>query len=89
MSSGVTPGGKQQIALAASPIHNLIIAAFISCLEKFLLASEIERSHCLHLTVSFSHSEPENHGMPGTFLRNVVLDAPSTAGIPGLLWYPL
>ena len=43
MSSGVKPGGKQQIALAASPIHDLFIAAFTDCSEKkFILASEIE-----------------------------------------------
>ena len=34
------------------------------------------------ILVSFSHSEPENSGMPSILLRNVVPDAPSTAGPP-------
>ena len=82
MSSRVVPGGKQQIASAASPTHDLFIAALTNCSEKFLLASEIEWSHCSNLTVSFSCSEPENHCMPGMLLRNVVPDAPSTARPP-------
>ena len=65
MSSTVMPGGKQQIASAASPTHDLFIAALTNCSEKFLLVSEIEWSHCSNLTVSFSHSEPGNCGMPG------------------------
>ena len=42
LPSGVTPGGKQQIALAASPTHVLFMAALTNCLENFLLVSEIK-----------------------------------------------
>ena len=42
MSSRVALGGKQQIASAASPTHDLYIAGLTNCLEKFLLASDIE-----------------------------------------------
>ena len=82
MSSKAAPGGKQQIASAASPTYDLFIAALTNCIGKFLQVSEIESSHCSNLTVSFSHSEQENHGMPGILLRNVVPDIPSTAGMP-------
>ena len=82
MSSRVIPGGKQQMVLTVSPTHNLFIAALTDCSEKFLQASEIEWSHCSSLTVSFLCSEPENHSMPGILLRNVVPDAPGTAGPP-------
>ena len=82
MSSRVMPGGKQQIALAASPTDYLFIAALSDCSKKFLLGSEIEWSHCSNVTVSFSCSEPEIHGMPGILLKNVVHDAPHTAGPP-------
>ena len=47
MSSRVTPGGKQQITLPASPTHDLFIAALTNCLEKFLMATEKEWSHSL------------------------------------------
>ena len=40
--SKVTPGGKHQITLTASPTHDLFIAALTNCSEKCLLASEIE-----------------------------------------------
>ena len=82
MSSRDMPGGKLQIVLAASPTHDLVIASLTDCSKMYLLASEIEWSHCLNLTVSFSCSEPENHGMPGILLRNVVPNAPGMAGIP-------
>ena len=78
VSSTVVPGGKQQIALAASPTHDLFIVALTNCSEKFLLVSEIKWSHCLNLTCS----EPENYGIPDFLLRKVVPDAPSTAGQP-------
>ena len=82
ISSRVVPGSEQKIALAAPPTHDLFIAVLTNCSEKFLLVSKIEWSHCLNLTVSFSYSEPENHGMPGILLSNVVADAPSTARLP-------
>ena len=80
-------GGRQQIALAASPTHDLLIAALTNCSEKFLLASKMEWSHCSNLTVSFSCSEPELCRMPNILLRKVIPNAPGTAGPP--LWYPL
>ena len=55
------------------------ITALTSYLEKFLLAPEIEWIHCFNLTVSLSHSEPQNHGIPGILLGKVVPDAPSPA----------
>ena len=73
-------GGKQQIALEASPTHDLFKAALNNCSEK-LLASEMEWSYCLNFTVSFSHSVLENFGMSGTLLR-VVYGTPGTAGQP-------
>ena len=82
ISSRVAPGGKQQITSAALPTHDFFIAALSKCSEKFLLVSEIEWSHCSNLPVFFSHSEPENQGIPGILLRNVVPDAPGTAGPP-------
>ena len=82
MSSRAAPGGKQQIASAASPIHNLFKVALTDCSEKFLLGSEIEWCHCSYLKMSFSHSEPENCGIPDILLRNVVPDASGTAGLP-------
>ena len=82
ISSKVAPGGKQQIASAGSPTHDLFTAALTNCSEKFLLASEMEWSHCPNLIVSFSHSEPENLSMPGILLIKGVPNAPSTAGLP-------
>ena len=77
ISSRVVPGGKQEIALAALPTHELFIATLNNCSEKkIVLASEMEWSHSSNITVSFSHSEPENLGMPGILLRKVVPDAP-------------
>ena len=73
---------NKKITLPALPTQNLFIAALTSCSEKFLLETETEWSHCQNLTVSFSYSEPENHGIPGILLRNVVPDAPGTAGPP-------
>ena len=79
MPSRVMPGGKQQITSAASPIHDLFIAAHTEY-SKFLLVPEIEWSHCSNLTVSFSHLEPDNHGIPSILLRNMVPDAPAQLG---------
>ena len=80
MTSRVMPGGKQQITSAELPTQDFFVATLTSCSEKFLLASEIEWSHCSNLTVSFLHSEPENHGIPGILLRNVIPDTPGKAG---------
>ena len=82
ISPKVALGGKQQIASAASSTHDLLIVALTNCSLKFFLASEIAWSHCSNLTVSFSHSIPEKHGMSGILLRNVVSDVPNTAGPP-------
>ena len=80
--SKVALGGKQQITSAVSPTYDLLTAALTNCSLKFFLASEIVWSHCSNMTVSFSHSVPEKHGIPGILLKNVVPDAPSTAGSP-------
>ena len=75
-------GGKQQIASAASPTHDLLIAALTNCSLKIFLASEIVWSPCSNLAVCFSHSVPEKHSMHGISLKNVVPDAPGTTGSP-------
>ena len=82
ISSNIAPDGKQQMASATSPMHDLLMAALANCSLKFFCMSEIAWSHCSNLTVPFSLSVPEKCGIPSILFRIVVADAPGTAEHP-------
>ena len=46
ISSKVAPGGRQHMASVASPMQDLVMAAFTNCSLKFLGASEVAWYHC-------------------------------------------
>ena len=64
---------------AASPTHDLLIAANTSCSLKIFPALEMAGSHCSNQTVYFSLSVSEKHGILGILFRMAVPDAPGTA----------